>query len=153
MAAANPASTAEDGGSRLWRTVFRMVLGIPRSVMEVVRRKVPNNPITEVLIVGRKTGIERSYLFGVFEIAGKWYVGHPNGRSQWSRNLEVVGRATVVLDGHRVPMKATILDAGSERSAVIAATATSPFPAGLVYGAARAHIERVGTYFRLEPVG
>jgi len=153
MAAVNAASTAEDRGSRIWNLVFRMVLGTPRSVMEVVRRKVPNNPITEVLIVGRKTGIERSYLFGVFEIGGKWYVGHPNGRSQWTRNLEVVGRATVVLDGHPVPMKAALLEPGPERSAVIAATARSPFPAGLVYGAARRHIERIGTYFRLEPIG
>ncbi len=103
-------------------------------------------------MVGRRTGQERRLLLTLLEVDGKWYVGHPNGTSQWVRNLAAAGSCIVVRRGdQRTRATATELSDGPERDAVISATAHQPFPANLVYGAAQGHILAVGRYFRLEP--
>lgn len=84
-------------------------------------------------------------------VGADWYVGHPNGRAQWVRNLETAGRATVVVRGKRVEVRAVRLPLGDERDEAIRATWTQqPFGADTIYWLARRHVARHGVYFRLE---
>jgi hypothetical protein len=108
----------------------------------------------ELVVVGRRTGRPRSVLVGLLEIDGRWYVGHPNGPAQWTRNLEVAGRATIRRPGHAA-VEATVapLAPGPERTAAIHATFRQhPHGGRQVYHLAHAHIEAVGAFFRLEPL-
>ena len=86
----------------------------------------------------------------LFEIDGAWYVGHPNGRSQWVKNLEAAGTAKVFSRVRSATVKPVALSYGDERNAVVNATSRQPFPANLVYRAGREHVRAVGSYFRLE---
>jgi deazaflavin-dependent oxidoreductase (nitroreductase family) len=102
---------------------------------------------------GRRTGKTRRVLVGLLRVGGRWYVGHPNGRVQWTSNLAAAGHAGVVIRGQRVEVRARPLERGPERDAAIAATANQqPLPGNLVYRAARRHVLAVGDYFRLEPM-
>lgn len=104
-------------------------------------------------VPGRHTRRQRRVLVGLLRVDGRWYVGHPNGRAQWTRNLAAAGGARVNLRTSSVTVHARRLGPGLERDAVIVATARQqPFPANLVYRAARRHILAVGDYFRLEPI-
>lgn len=109
----------------------------------------------ELTVPGRRSGRPRSVLAGLMRVGGHSYVGHPNGRSQWTRNLRAARRIVVRLPfGGGVLRAATLLERGAERSAVIeAAGRQQPWPANWLYSAARAHIEAVGDYYRLDPVG
>ena len=139
--------------SARWRFALNAFLKTaPRPVMRFVRRHVPASPIEEFLITGRRTGVERRLLLGLFEIDGRWYAGHPNGTSQWVRNLVAAGECTVIRrDGLPVRVRVVEVTAPEEREAVIRATWTQPAPAGPIYRAARHHIRAVGRFFRLEP--
>lgn len=139
--------------SRLWRIVLDGFLrSAPESLMRTIRRRNPAAPIEEFVVVGRRTGRERHMLLGLFEVDGTWYAGHPNGTSQWVRNLEAAGACTVIRrDGIATRVLAVEI-AGSERDAVIRKTWTQPAPAGWVYRGAARHISAVGRYFRLEPL-
>jgi hypothetical protein len=139
------------GGSRLWRAVFRLVFLTPKPVMRLVMRLVPAAPIKEVRIAGRRTGRERRYLLTVLDIDGRWYIGHPNGRSQWILNLLAVGSAVVVGRDGPVIVRPVELGEGRERDAAIKATATQPFPAGQVYSGAQDHLRAAAVYIRLDP--
>ena len=86
----------------------------------------------------------------MFEVDGVWYVGHPNGRSQWVKNLEAAGTARVFSRRRSGTVKSIPLEAGAERDAVVNVTSRQPFPANLVYRGGREHIRAVGSYFRLE---
>lgn len=143
-----------EGQSQWWRLVLHAFLnGAPTSLMREVRRRVPGTPIEEFVIVGRRTGRERRLLLGLFEIDGRWYAGHPNGTSQWIRNLEAAGGCTVVRrDGIPVPVRAIEVTDPVERESVLRATGTQPAPAGPIYRRAQRHIRAVGRYFRLEPL-
>jgi hypothetical protein len=147
-------SSSQAGESRFWRTVLNGFLkSAPTSFMRMVRRRVPNAPIEEFVIVGRKSGRERQMLLGLFEIDGKWYAGHPNGTTQWIRNVEAAGGCTVIRrDGIPVRVRAIELVDGDERDRVVEATGRQPAPAGAIYRGARSHVRAVGRYFRLEPV-
>ncbi len=140
--------------SRAWRTVLTLFLkGAPTPMMRIVRHRVPNAPIEEFVIVGRCTGRERRLLLGLFDVGGAWYAGHPNGTSQWVRNLEAAGGCTVIRrDGVPIAVTATEVTDPSERAAVIRRTGAQPPPAGVIYRGAQRHISAVGRYFRLEPV-
>jgi len=141
----------ESAVSRAILTFF--LKGAPTSLMRLVRRRVPDAPIEEFVIRGRRTGRERRMLLGLFEVDGAWYAGHPNGTAQWIRNLEAAGSCTVIRrDGVPVAVRAVEVAPGPERDAVIRATASQPAPAGAVYRAAQRHIRAVGRYFRLEPI-
>jgi hypothetical protein len=140
--------------SAFWRAVLTAFLRTaPTSVMRAVRRRVPDAPMEEFVIVGRRSGTERKMLLGLFEVDGRWYAGHPNGTSQWIRNMEAAGGCVVIRrDGVPVPVIATEVTDPAEREAVIGKTATQPAPAGQIYRAAQPHIRAVGRYFRLVPV-
>jgi hypothetical protein len=140
--------------SAVWRAVLAVFLkSAPPPLMRFVRRHVPGNPIEEFAITGRRTGRERRLLLGLFEVEGRWYAGHPNGSSQWVRNLVAAGECMVIRrDGVAVQVRAVEVTDPDERDAVIRATGMQPAPAGPIYRAARAHITAVGRYFRLEPV-
>jgi len=139
-------------GSRVWRSVLRVVFLTPKPFMRLVTRLQPAAPIKEVRIVGRRSGRERRYLLTVLEIDGHWYAGHPNGRSQWIRNLLAHESGVVVNGNEELVVRPVELDAGPERDAVIKGMSTQPFPAGRVYGGARNHLHAVGVYLRLDPV-
>jgi hypothetical protein len=140
--------------SRLWRLALTGFLrGAPMSVMRQVRRRVPDAPIEEVIIVGRRSGKERRLLLSVYDVDGRWYIGHPNGTAQWVRNLESAGECIVIRrDGIARRMSALELERGPERDGVLSASTRQPAPAGFVYKRARRHVDAAGRYFRLTPV-
>jgi hypothetical protein len=135
-----------------WRAVFRVVFLIPKPVMRLVTRLLPGAPIKEVRIVGRRSGLERRYLPTELDIDGRCYVGHPNGRSQWIRNLLAAGSAVVVGRDGPVMVRPVELGEGRERDAAIRQTATQPFPAGQVYAGAQHHLRAAAVYLRLDPM-
>ena len=147
------AAAAEAAESRAWDRFFRVFFATtPHRLMRGVRKVSASSPIEELVVVGRKTGKERHHLVTLLEIDGRMYVGHPNHRSQWARNIEAGGGVLLRRGFSPTPVRAIWLDPGPERSAAIAAAGRQPFPAGLVYHAARRHIEAVGAYYRLEPI-
>lgn len=103
---------------------------------------------------GRSSGKQRSVLVGLLAVDGAWYVGHPNGAVEWTRNLDRAGEASVQVPRQSpVPVAATRLRDGDVRDAVITATAAQqPFPANLLYRAVRRHALAAGVYFLLEPM-
>lgn len=109
--------------------------------------------IVELKVSGRRSGNERSILLTLLSAGGEWYVGHPNGETEWTRNAESAG--VVSIDppaAHGTTFRVVRLPPGPERDAVIRATRDQqPFPANLVYRAASRHIGAVGVYFRLVP--
>lgn len=138
--------------SGLWRLVFRVLLGAPKPLVRAAWRLLPGVPFADVHIVGRRSGVERRSLLSILVVDGRWYVGHPNGGSQWARNLIHAGQAVVVQRGVRTRVRAWRLVDGPERDVAIRATSQQPFPANLVYRIGRRHIDAQGTYFRLDPM-
>ena len=108
---------------------------------------------SRLTVSGRISGLERSVLVGLIAVDGRWYVGHPNGEVSWTANLRNAGRACIApREDTPLEVRARPLSDGPERDAVIWATATQqPFPANVLYWAARRHILGEGRYFRLEP--
>ena len=136
-----------------WAGAFRLLFRLaPNRLMLWLARRPTPLPVAEVVIVGRRSGIDRRYPLTVLRSEGRWYVGHPNGRSQWVQNLVAAGTATVVRNRRRITVRAIELADCAERDAVVKATSQQPFPANLVYRAGRRHVAAVGTYFRLEPI-
>ena len=107
----------------------------------------------ELRVAGRRTGKPRRILLGLLRQGDRWYLGHPNGHTAWTRNLEAAGTADLVI---RWPasllIRATVLSAGEARDAAILATGQHPFPANVVYRLARAHIRATGVFFAIEPI-
>ena len=142
------------GESRLWRAVLKFYLNsAPRSLLEGIRRSNPAVLMEEFVFIGRRSGLERNLLLSLYDVDGTWYVGHPNGTSQWVRNLIAAGSCTVIRRGHE-PVRVTAVEIpdGPERDRVIAATGRQPNPTGAIYRGARQHVRAVGRYFRLTPV-
>jgi deazaflavin-dependent oxidoreductase (nitroreductase family) len=124
----------------------------PRRLMEFVRRHTAT-AIEEVVVVGRRSGRDRSLLLTVADDGPAWYVVHPvPDRAGWVANLKAAGRATVVRkDGTRIPVRAILVDDGAERDAAINAVIRAQrFPASVGYRLARRGIHEVGRCFRLE---
>jgi hypothetical protein len=138
--------------SRFWHLVLAGMLGTaPTPLMRRVRDRDPKVPIDEFVIVGRRTGTARHYLLNHIQVNGNAYVGHPNGTSQWVRNLVAAGSLTMIdRAGTERTFSVTEIPDGPERDAVIAWTGGMPRPAGTVYGAAAGHIRAAGRFFRLE---
>src|ERR671920_2610439 len=100
-----------------WDTVFVLLLASPPSIARALGRLVPSIPFADVMIRGRRTGVERKYLLSVLESNGNWYIGNPDGRSQWTKNLAVAGEAIVFRRGVGTACRAVELSRGSERDA------------------------------------
>jgi hypothetical protein len=149
--------TDVDRGNPAWRVTWRAAYALIRLLDPLVRSSVALGMpglerIVELRIRGRRTGRERGVLVTLLTLDGMTYVGHPNGTASWLRNLEATGSAILVIQGEPpLPVHAMTLPPGDERTAVIRATASlQPFPANVLYRAARGHILRVGHYVRLE---
>ncbi len=139
-----------------WAVVFRLAYRAIRVLDPPIRvwwRRFGLADTVELVVAGRRSGRPRSVLVGLLDLDGAWYVGHPSGDANWTRNLRAAGRG-VVIDrrGRATAVRARLLEAGPERTAAIAATwRQHPLPARPVYRAARSHILRWGVYFRLDP--
>jgi hypothetical protein len=161
----------------IWDLVFRAGYAVIRRLGPLVMAAIDANlpgfrGFVELPLRGRRTGKSRPAVLTLLVVDGRWYVGHPNGRADWTYNLEAEteteAEAGASEDGtpdrprlatielvrpgrHPVRVRPVLLPEGPERTAVIRATARQqPFPANLLYRAARRHILRVGVYYRLE---
>jgi hypothetical protein len=107
--------------------------------------------VVELRVAGRRSGRTRSVLLGLLRDDGHWFLGHPNGDVDWTRNLDAAGTADLAFHGlPTMTVKATRLAMGSQRDRAILATGQHVFPGNVVYRLARAHIRAVGTYFEIE---
>jgi hypothetical protein len=145
-------------GSRFWRIALRVMYRFLRLVDPLIRSWVANGAvgldgIVEVRVTGRRSGRQRSVLLTLLSSDGGWYLGHPNGDTEWTRNAEAAGVVQIDPPGaHGRAFRVVRLLPGLERDAVIRATRDQqPFPANLIYRAASRHIAAVGIYFRLVP--
>jgi hypothetical protein len=145
--------------SALWSVVFRVSYRAIRLLAPLIRSAVANgipgvDGIVELRYVGRRTGRPRRTMVTLLTVDDRWYVGHPNGVAGWVRSIEAAGVVEVDPPGaHGSSFAVHRLGPGPERDSVIRATWTQqPFPADLVYRAARRHVAAVGVYHRLEPV-
>jgi deazaflavin-dependent oxidoreductase (nitroreductase family) len=141
----------------MWRLVFRIAYAFLRFIDPVLRLAWRANVVgmgqtIDLVVPGRRSGRPRRTLLTLLSIDDAWYVGHPNGPSGWTRNLEAAGLAEVkAADGGTERVAAINLRDGSERTKVIALTpAQQPFPGSALYALAQRHIQAVGVYFRLE---
>jgi hypothetical protein len=148
-----------DSGSRGWRLAFRALYRVLRWLDPLLRAwwRLDLPPLGRSIVVetvGRRTGRTRSVLVTLLVVEGQPYLGHPNGDTAWTRNVEAAG-AVVLRDsaGRPTNRRATRLHRGPERDAVVRATWTQqPFPGDVIYALARRHVLATGVYFRLEPV-
>ena len=151
------AQRPDRGASRAWSLFWRLGYAWLRLTDPLIRAawRAGGLGITvDLLVPGRRSGRSRAVLVGLVELAGQWYVGHPNGEAGWTRNLGAAGQAVVARpSGVKHEVRAVRLSDGDERDAVILATAyQQPFPGNLLYRASRAHILARGVFFRLEPL-
>lgn len=139
-----------------WAVFFRLAYRAIRSLDPLIRiwwRRFGLADTVELVVAGRRSGRPRAVLVGLLVVDGAWYVGHPSGDANWTRNLRAAKSGVVVDDrGRPTTVRARLLEAGPERTAAIAATwRQHPLAARPIYRAARSHILRWGVYFRLEP--
>ena len=142
--------------SAFWNATFPLFYGVIGALDPLLRRRWASAGIgitSSLTVSGRRTGRERSVLVGLISVDGRWYVGHPNGEVDWTANLRAAGRARIApRPGAEVDVIAQPLTPGAERdAAILAASRQQPFPANLLYRAARRHILSQGRYFRLDP--
>jgi hypothetical protein len=144
--------------SRVWALVFRVSYRLIRLLDPLIRSWTANGApgldgIVELRTVGRRTGRPRRTLVTLLSVGERFYVGHPNGRAEWLANALASGSVDVDPPGAGGPRYSVDrLSHGAERDAVIRATwAQQPFPANLLYRAARRHVAAVGEYIRLTP--
>jgi hypothetical protein len=109
--------------------------------------------VVELRVAGRRTGTYRRVLLTLLVDGERWFLGHPNGDVNWTRNLEAAGTADIAFRGQApLVVRARRLEAGEERDRAIRTTSQHPFPANVVYRLARAHICAVGVFFAVEPI-
>ena len=153
MTAARPPRRPSFGWRMAWRVNYRFL----RLIDPLIRLMWGSGALgitIDLRVRGRRTGREQAVLLGLLEVAGRRYVGHPNGDAGWVRNLDAAGEARLAFPfGGTRAVRAARLPDSDERDAVILATAhQQPFPGNLLYRAARRHILAAGVYFRLEPI-
>ena len=140
--------------SRAWSIYLRVQYRLIRILDPLIRRvwrAFPLGNIVELRVVGRRTGRERRTLVGVLRDGGAWFVGHPNGDANWTRNLAAAGGGTLsVAWSGPMPFVSRLLEPGPERDRAIAATWQHVFPGNVVYRLARRHVLAVGVYFVLD---
>lgn len=142
--------------STAWRLIFRAAYALIRLIDPILRWLWLSNRLgitSRLTVRGRRTGRERAVLVGLISVDGSWYVGHPNGEVAWTVNLQEARAARIApAPEAEIEVAARPLEASAERDAVIvAAGQQQPFPANVLYRAARRHILSDGRYFRLNP--
>ena len=142
--------------SRFWRRYLPIQYRLIRLLDPLVRswwRSFGLGNVVELRVAGRHSGRIRTVLLGLLQNDGRWFLGHPNGDVEWTRNLEAAVTADLVFHGlPTMTIRATRLPAGDLRDKAILATNQHVFPGNIVYRIARPHIRAVGTYFVVEPV-
>jgi len=143
---------APRSGSKRWELFFRGMFS-SGAVFRFVRKRRPMPPVEELVVVGRRSGVERKVLVQLIESGNCLYVAEPGQRSQWADNLNAAGRATVVYwDGRRTSVTAAELPPGAERDKALDSMPNNqPAPLRFLYRRARRHIGEVGRVFRLDP--
>jgi hypothetical protein len=144
--------------SRAWSVGFRVMYRFLRLLDPLIRSWIANGfpglgGVVELRFAGARTGTAKRVLVTLLNSGGRWYVGHPNGTATWIRSIEAAGKVDVEPpSAHGSSFRVSRVPAGTERDAVIRATATQqPFPANVLYRLAQRHIAAVGVYLRLEP--
>ena len=109
--------------------------------------------VVELRVVGRRSGAYRQILLTLLQDGDQWFLAHPNGDVDWTRNLDAAGTADISF--RRLPsvlVRARRLEPGELRDRAIRSTGQHPFPGNLVYRLARAHIRAVGVVFAVDPI-
>jgi hypothetical protein len=141
--------------SVVWSAVFRVGYRILRLVDPLVRSLVANDVpglggVVELWTVGRRSGLARRTLVTLLTVDGVAYAGHPNGTAAWIANAEAAGWARVGDGFLERRVSVSPVPFGAERDAVIRSTwSQQPFPANVLYRAARRHVAAAGVYLRL----
>src|SRR5262245_49569825 len=82
--------------SARWTLFFRALFSTG-AAFRFIRARRPMRPVEELLVRGRRSGIERSALVQLIDVDGRTYVAEPSGLgSAWADNLASAGRATIV---------------------------------------------------------
>ncbi len=144
--------------SRFWAGFFPRWYRLIRFAEPLLRRWLERFSLGDTVLLtvpGRRTGLPRTVPLGLLIVGGRWYVGHPAGAAAWTANLDGASAADVALTRRPpVTVRATPIQAGSERDRVIRATFRQhPFPGNVIYWLARDHIRAVGRFYRLERLG
>lgn len=149
-----PAPLPAPRASAFWRRYLPIQYRLIRFVDPLVRTTWQAwglGNVVELRVAGRRTGRTRTILLGLLRDGDRWFLGHPNGDVEWTRNLEAAGSAELSLRWPgSIRVRATRLEAGELRDLAIRSTGQHVFPGNLVYRLARAHIRAVGTYFLIE---
>jgi hypothetical protein len=144
--------------SPFWHRALRIFYWVVTRLSPLIRPWVERfglGNVVELIVPGRRSGRERVVLLGLLRVDGAWYLGHPNGAVNWTRNLDAAGVATLVLPRQppRIAIGGELLPIGEERRRVISATwHQHVFPGRVIYWLARRHIFEVGRYYRIERV-
>ena len=107
--------------------------------------------LVRVVLIGRRSGLERPVLLGRLAVGDRRYLGHPDRACAWALNLEAAGGGELEHpDGSREPFTAVRLQPGPERDAAIRATFHQHvFPGGPLYWLFRDHVRAVGCFYRI----
>lgn len=137
----------------MWRTFYWFVTRMGPVIRPWVERFGLGN-VVELVVPGRRTGRKRKVLLGLLRVDGGWYLGHPNGAANWTRNLDAAGGARLILPAQAPrAITAELLPDGDERRRVIASTwHQHVFPGRVLYWLARRHVQAVGRYYRIDLV-
>ena len=140
--------------SPLWSRVFRVFYWILSRMAPLVRPIAERWDIGNIVgleVPGRRSGQSRRVLLGLLRVDGGWYLGHPNGASNWTRNLDAAGGGALrFAGGDPIPMSVELLEPGDERRHVIEATwHQHVFPGPILYWLARRHVMVAGRYYRV----
>ena len=146
------------GVSRLphafWPRFYR-VLGRLDPVIGPIWRRFGIGNTVQVVIIGRRSGQRRAVYLGLLRVGGRSYLGHPDQGCAWTLNLDSAGRGELRShDGRVETFRASALEPGPERDAVIRATFRQhPFPGPVLYWLGRRQIYAAGRFYRLEWTG
>lgn len=109
--------------------------------------------VVELRVAGRRTGAYRRVLVTLLRDGDQWFLAHPNGEVNWTRNLEAAGTADIAFRALTpVAVRARRLEPGELRDRAIRSTGQHPFPGNLIYRLARAHFREVGVVFAIDPL-
>jgi len=100
---------------------------------------------------GRVEQAEDLLVLGLLRAEGRWFLGHPNGDTAWTRNLDASPDAELVLRWPSpVAVHAERLADGPIRESAVMATGQHVFPGNLIYRLARPHVRAAGAYFEIK---